>query len=351
MRLVEICVDGGLESTMYSAQAQLADAYIAAGAATEARFIAEDLVAREPWEKSNIERFRRALVLMGEPDPDGLIAARLSGESPFTSTDLTSGESLFDDLPGVEEPAPEPDVEIEDLLLAVEVEGDPKKKPSAFKRPSREDHHFELSANAIDLESILGDFDAPPPPTPQKAHAANEDVEVDLSIVLDDIKKPGAAAPAAPPARAKEDSSDLDEIFGSLRDQASKRSGLDDAEKEYKRGLALRAAGDIDGCIQALEKASRAPKLRFGTSWLIARLYRERDMMPEALEWLERAAQAPAPTNDESHQLLYELADGLEKTGEVARALAICLELQADAGEYKDVSKRIDRLTKVQAGG
>src|SRR5258708_21987988 len=33
MRLVEICVDGGLESTMYSAQAQLADAYIAAGAA------------------------------------------------------------------------------------------------------------------------------------------------------------------------------------------------------------------------------------------------------------------------------------------------------------------------------
>ena len=90
MRLVEICVDGGLEATMYSAQAQLADAYIAAGAATEARFIAEDLVAREPWEKANIERFRRALVLLGEPDPDALIAERLSGESPFMSTDLFS---------------------------------------------------------------------------------------------------------------------------------------------------------------------------------------------------------------------------------------------------------------------
>jgi hypothetical protein len=34
MRLVEICVDGGLESTMYSAQAQLADAYIEGGQAT-----------------------------------------------------------------------------------------------------------------------------------------------------------------------------------------------------------------------------------------------------------------------------------------------------------------------------
>src|SRR5439155_17872844 len=70
MRLVEICVDGGLEATMYSAQAQLADAYIAVGAAAEARYIAEDLVAREPWEKANVERFRRALVLLGEPDPD-----------------------------------------------------------------------------------------------------------------------------------------------------------------------------------------------------------------------------------------------------------------------------------------
>jgi len=373
MRLVEICVDGGLESTMYQAQAQLADAYIAAGAATEARFIAEDLVAREPWEKSNIERFRKALELMGEPDPDGLIAARLSGESPFTSTDLLSGSSLFDDPPPppAEEPAPEPEIDADadiDALLAEPIEVEPptkKQEPPKPKKPTKESHHFQLSANAIDLDSILGDLDdggmeLEPEPAPKakskaapQAHAETEDVEVDLSIVIDDIKQPGASAPAGKTAKAKTEaaSTDLEGVFGNLRDQASKRSGLDDAEKEYKRGLALRAAGDIDGCIQALEKASRAPKLRFGTSWLIARLYRERDRMPEALEWLERAAQAPAPTNDESHQLLYELADGLEKTGEIARALAICLELQADAGEYKDISKRIDRLTKVQAGG
>jgi hypothetical protein len=49
--------------------------------------------------------------------------------------------------------------------------------------------------------------------------------------------------------------------------------------------------------------------------------------------------------------LLYDLADALEKDGEIARALAILLELQADAGDYRDVASRIDRLTKVQAGG
>ena len=113
MRLVEICVDGGLEATMYSAQAQLADAYIEAGSAAEARVIAEDLVAREPWERANIERFRRALVLLGEPDPDALIAERLSGQSPFTSTDLSV--DFADGLPSVAEeeggafPEPEPE--------------------------------------------------------------------------------------------------------------------------------------------------------------------------------------------------------------------------------------------------
>src|SRR5207245_520852 len=108
--------------------------------------------------------------------------------------------------------------------------------------------------------------------------------------------------------------------FGNLREQASKRVGAEDAEKEYKRGLALRAKGDIDGCISALENASRSPKLRFSTSWLIARLYRDRDKMPQALEWLERAAQAPAPNVDDGHQLLYELAEGLEQVGETGRA-------------------------------
>ena len=73
---------------MHTAQAQLADAYLAAGAGVEARMIAEDLVAREPWEPANIERFRRALALLGETDIDTIIADRLSGQTPFTSTDF-----------------------------------------------------------------------------------------------------------------------------------------------------------------------------------------------------------------------------------------------------------------------
>src|SRR5207237_5102654 len=81
LKLVEVCVDGGLEATMYETQAQLADAYLAAGQAAEARGIAEDLLPREPWGRAHIHRFRQALLLQNVPGPHSPIAERLSGQA------------------------------------------------------------------------------------------------------------------------------------------------------------------------------------------------------------------------------------------------------------------------------
>jgi hypothetical protein len=69
------------------------------------------------------------------------------------------------------------------------------------------------------------------------------------------------------------------------------------------------------------------------------------------VEWLERAAATPAPTDDEGREVLYDLGCILDTSGETARALAVFIELQADAGEYRDVSARVDRLARAQAGG
>ena len=124
---------------------------------------------------------------------------------------------------------------------------------------------------------------------------------------------------------------------------------MEEAEQQYQRALVFRDAGDIDSCIPALEMASRAPKLRFVTASLLARIFRDRGLIAQAVEWFEEAAEAPAPTAEEGHELLYDLADALEQEGESARALAIALELQADAGAYRDVVERIDRLTKAQS--
>ena len=404
MRLVEICVDGGLEATMYTAQAQLADAYISLGQVHEAKFIAEDLVAREPWERANIERFRRTLELLGEPDPDGVIAERLSGQTPFSSTDL---------LVGVELPQPEPEPEVDEDGLTPELramleeaegpaapkakakgkgqrapEPEPEPEPEAVedvsfeepeevpvpkaakKAPKKEqDSHFELSSNAIDLQSILGDLEEAEPEAPArpqlkavpkakpkpKARAEQENVEVDLSIDLDGIKgKPAKPTPKAAselePEEEPVQSNDIDSVFAQMRSKASRSTGGDGAEEQMKEGISLRQAGKVESAIRAFEMASRSPRHRFQASVYLGRMYRDKDQMKKAIEWFERATQSPPPTPDDGHMLLYELADALEATGEVERALAICMELQADAGDFRDVKQRVTRLAKVAKG-
>jgi tetratricopeptide (TPR) repeat protein len=391
MRLVEICVDGGLEPAMYNAQAQLADAYLAAGAVADARFMAEDLVAREPWERSHIERFRRTLELMGEADPDGIIAERLSGQTPFTSTDLMA-EDAAAAAAAAEQARLQAEAEAElmarTLAMLAEVEGDEDHEPAAEDSDEHDEHyepppvappapksaeqstHFELSSNAIDLESFFGELEAetpapPPPPRAKKksprrgksgAPANQQTVEVDLSVELAGMKPQDVAVPEPAPAEEEPEpgeppSNDIDSIFAKMRTDASRRSTGEGAEAQLKRGLALHREGKIDESIEAFATASRSPRHRFMASSLIARIYRERDQLSEAIEWFERAAQAPASTADDGYLLMYELADALEAAGEVSRALAVCMELQANAGEFRDVAERVDRLAKVQTGG
>ena len=388
LRLVEISVDGNDETAVNSAQGELADAYLAAGRPEEARLMAEELVAREPWERANLERFRKTLEMLGDPNPEATIADRLGGGTPFTSTDYRSEGDFPQFEPSAPEPigpaapsesAPQPYATSEPQAPIETDDDGPWTSPTiqiprvAIVPPPPPDAQPANSeplppppapvADDVPFSTLIGDLESPSPapkaakPAPATAHATSDDVEVDLSIVLDDIRRPPAAEPpAAPPpaqpaAAASSRQPNLESVFDHVRDDATRKTALDLADTLYRHALALRQAGDVDGCIESLTFASRAPKYRFQTASLLGRLYRERGQMPQAVEWFEKAAQAPAPTQEESYLLLYDLADALERQGEIARALAICLELQAEAGGYEDVEQRIDRLSKVQARG
>ncbi len=157
LKLVEVCVDGGLEQTMYDAQEQLTDAYLAASQAAEARVIAEDLVAREPWEPADIDRFRRALVMLRVSDPDTLIAERLSGQSPFMAHD-----PFFD---GPVSAAPAADAQ-ESSSPEPEPTAEPA-QPETSESPDRVQVAATTStlpkapaSDEIDLTDELGDLDA-----------------------------------------------------------------------------------------------------------------------------------------------------------------------------------------------
>jgi tetratricopeptide (TPR) repeat protein len=300
LKLVEVCVDGGFESEMYATQEQLTDAYLEAGMAAEARVIADDLVAREPWEAKHIERFRRALVMLRVSDPDAEIAERLSGQSPFMATDP------FTDLA-----EPEPAAVAEASPAAETSPADPE--PAPAPAPIRIKKEQPGAAEEIDLTGALG-LDSSPAPTAARAKAEP------LGDGFDRM-------PGDPQSHA-----DYSEQHMTL------------ARTYLEMGMTLEA-------ITALKAAARSPKLRFEAASTLGRLLHKHGDTAGAVEWLERASEAPAPNPAEARELQYEFGVTLDDSGETARALAIFLELQTEAGDYRDVPSRIDRLARVQSGG
>lgn len=233
VKLVEVCVDAGLDEPMRAAQALLADAYLEAGSGTEARVIAEDLLEADPDNAAHRARLRRAQEILGI--------------------------------------APEPE------------EAEP-------------------------AQTRAGDVAAP------------EVVEVDLTEALT------TAGPAAPPPAA------------------------DESTTTYVRGMQQLQAGRLAEATATLEAAARNPRTRLKAAAELGRLQLQRGDLQRGVEWLQLAADGPAPTPEEGFAVLYDLADALERQGETARALAILVDLDADAGGYRDVGARIERLTRTQTG-
>jgi tetratricopeptide (TPR) repeat protein len=263
LKLIEICVDGGLDVALHEAQVQLADAYLDQGQAAEARVIAEDLVARDPSDSSHRDRFRRALVMLQIPDPDAWIADRLSAHSPLMS------EDPFDD---------------------------------SLERDSGAPMTHEIS--------------------PMAAPAVGQTE-----------RRPAASAGASARRRS--------------RAELSAQTGQDDELAQYlKLARTYVDMGMLDEAISSLKTAVRSPRHRFEAAALLGRLHMRRGEATSAIEWLERAAEEPAPTVQDGRALLYDLGVLLEGQGEHARALAVFLELQSDAGDFRDVPGRINRLAR-----
>jgi tetratricopeptide (TPR) repeat protein len=304
-RLVDVCVDAGEANAVIDAQARLVDAYLAAGFASEARYVAEDLVAREPDERAHIERLRRVLSQSGDPDPDRTIADWLA-----------EPRSL------VLDPSPERDV-VASSPPAVDPEEAPVHPPPAT-----------LETPAVAME------EAEPVQEPP------DRVEIDLSLALDELpapaKAPTPAAAAAPPG-------DIEEVFAHFREDAARSEALGSGELAFQRGKALFEAGALDASIESLRTAAREPARRFVAASLLGRVFQQQHRTAEAIEWLGHAADAPVQDASDRHRVLLQLADLLEQSGEAARALGVCLGLQAEAGDYGDITTRIARLSRGQA--
>jgi tetratricopeptide (TPR) repeat protein len=255
--------------------------------------------------------------MLGEPDPDSVIADRLSGDSPFTSTDLSLDFS-FRELADPENPGT---------------------APASEAAPGRPEVGAYLAGPAsIDLGGILG--------AQAKAadQPASDTFEIDLSSAFGEFG--GAAGTDSEPVAADPSAlSGLERVFEGFRDEAA-RYGVEGVAKQFRQAVSLREAGDAGAAVKLLEQVARVPRYRFKAAAELARIHRELGQVHEAIEWLERAAESAPAATEESRELLYDLGMLLSEAGENERALAVFLELQADASDYRDVAIRVGRLSQ-----
>jgi tetratricopeptide (TPR) repeat protein len=383
LRLVDVCVDGDLTTLLAGAQVQLADGYLEHGQAAEARVIAEDLLAGDPDTGAHAERLRRALVLLDTDDPDSVIADRLASlreSEALDFSDLSSGPDAVAPMPAPVEPLRAAAPALADPSPAPEPT--PVQKLGAMPGPVSDHDQLEVAAippaadavaeaetaPAVEEQSI----DPPPavepepspvavlepvtripvsPPAPEPLSADEDEGaadDLDLTSLLGGLGLEEREAASAPP----DEDDELDRFFADQRASAVEQSEDDEFAAQYmKLAHTYLDMGMDDEAISSLQTAVRSARYRFEAAALLGRLYKRRGQTGSALEWLERAADAPAPTVQDGRALLYDLGVMLDSVGETPRALAVFLELQTDAGDYRDVPARIDRLARVQSGG
>jgi tetratricopeptide (TPR) repeat protein len=276
-----------------------------------------------------VSRLRRALDLLGVEDAESIVnRCRQPNATGTDPIDLDVGSLSFGDvfeMPAVDRPpAVEPRI----------VERDEEPAPSS-PADEQADAPLELLEEPGDEAIVL------------------DALEIDLSETLAGL---GAASPMLPPppVAASEDPvpapQDLESVFEEMRVRATREQQTVDAGEQYERGLQHLEEGRVAEALADLQGAARTPLFRFRAAARLGRLYVARGDFQEGIDWLERAAEAPAPSPDEGQSVLYDLAGALERTGESARALAILMELDADGGAYRDVRERVEQLTRAQTG-
>jgi tetratricopeptide (TPR) repeat protein len=330
VKLVEVSGDAGRNDVLRAVQADLVNAYLHAGRGAEARAVAEDLVASEATNEMHVERLRRVLELLGEPEPERVLTlCSGSGEAPLDEqqaieiADLSTAPAPPAAAPGAAVPAP---AAVRAALAATDEAVDP----------------FEPSGGSVRADvGPQGGLEIAPLPRDDEAIIVDA-VEIDLTEALGSL----GSAPSAPTQEALRAPQDLEAVFEEMRARVARDRQVVEAERQLGRAVEALGRGRVAEAIADFQQAARVPQVRFRAAAELGRLYLSRGELLKSVEWLERAAEAPAPTPEDGLAVLYDLADALERAGETARALAVLMEIDADAHAYRDVAARIEHLTR-----
>jgi tetratricopeptide (TPR) repeat protein len=196
------------------------------------------------------------------------------------------------------------------------------------------------------------------PPAQHAVAAIEEAPEIEQLAVVEEspaveeptpIEKPRLTAPEPGPGEAAEEPLPLESFFEELRGKVARDQEMR-AREHLERGIEYLADNKVDEAITSFDQASRTPAFRFEASSHLARLLLVRGDLQAAVDWMERALEAPAPAVEDRLGIMYDLADTLVRQGEASRAMALFMELDAESSGYRNVRERIAQLSHTEIG-
>jgi tetratricopeptide (TPR) repeat protein len=214
---------------------------------------------------------------------------------------------------------------------------------------------YRVAGRHDEARAIADGFRSPDEPARERRTRAAEVEEEDLSAELDalvDVET--EALPVKRPTRASSVPAGAvpaveDAGLRGFHEEVSRHRFEQEADQHIRLAHTYREMGMMEDAIAAFEAAARSPRHRFEAARQIGKLYRARGMPGPAAEWLDAAAEMPAPSIDLARDVLFDLAEALTAAGEKQRALALLQDLQSES--FSAGATRSPSLTHKRAGG
>ena len=299
--------------------------------------IAEDLVAREPWEHAHIERFRRALVLLeraGSRRADRRSSERTGAVHRHRSVHgcrvVRRGASRI----------PMRGRDAGDAARAGERRAGARARARRRSRARRPPRRRRAEPDI--------------PLRPRRRTRRRRRRRSRRPRYRSDRRARRAAGHAATPAPQADAAGAAESRrrvpglpVGSRRSRPTptkRRSSWRSAKTYLEMGMVDEAIGALTGGARAGLSASRRRRCSDGCT-------RSRTTAAARPNGSSAPPRRRRPTRRRGTRAALRSRRDPGDSGETARALAVFLELQAEAGEYRDVAARVERLARVQTGG
>jgi tetratricopeptide (TPR) repeat protein len=156
-------------------------------------------------------------------------------------------------------------------------------------------------------------------------------------------------ATTTPPVRPGIDAG-LAELFEEFRAAEEGDTAQEDFETHYNMGTAYKEMDLMDEAVQEFQTAANLVKPRDGTSRflqccnMLGHCFMQKGMPEAAVIWFKKGLSAPGHTEDEYQALRYELASAYEQLGDVKQAREFYTEVYGVDVSYREVADKLSQL-------